>query len=104
MTTVLGLQGKTRRRLRTTNGVERLNEEIRRRERVIDIFANRESAIRLIGVLLMEIDEAWTTGRRCLDMEAYWAWKEQQASSAQTAKVHTLQGQPGELWCGEHRR
>ncbi|GMA56780.1 IS256 family transposase [Alicyclobacillus sacchari] len=89
---VLGLPEKIRRRLRTTNGVERLNEEIRRRERVIRIFPNRESAIRLIGALLMEIDEAWTTGRRYLDMEAYWAWREQQASSAQTAKVHTLRG------------
>ena len=92
VTAVLGLPEKIRRRLRTTNGVERLNEEIRRRERVIRIFPNRESAIRLIGALLMEIDEAWTTGRRYLDMEAYWAWREQQASSAQTAKVHTLRG------------
>ncbi len=42
-----------RKRLRTTSGMERPNEEIRRRERVIRIFPNRESVIRLIGSLLI---------------------------------------------------
>ncbi len=42
-TAVLALPDPYRRRLRTTNSVERLNEEIRRRERVIRIFPNRES-------------------------------------------------------------
>ncbi|GAV22268.1 IS256 family transposase [Carboxydothermus pertinax] len=53
---VLELPERYRKRLRTTNSLERLNEEIRRRERVIRIFPNRESAIRLIGALLMEQD------------------------------------------------
>lgn len=57
VTAVLALPEKYRKRLRTTNPMERLNEEIRRRERVIRIFPNRESAIRLIGALLMETDE-----------------------------------------------
>jgi transposase-like protein len=43
VTAVLALPEKYRRRLRTTNSVERLNEEIRRRERVIRIFPNRQS-------------------------------------------------------------
>ncbi len=60
-TAVLALPLYYRTRLRTTNGVERLNEEIRRRARVIRIFPNRESALRLLGALLMEQDEAWTT-------------------------------------------
>lgn len=54
-TAVLMLPERYRKRLRTTNGMERLNEEIRRRERVIRIFPNRESVVRLIGALLMEI-------------------------------------------------
>ena len=58
-TAVLNLPEKYRRRLRTTNGVERLNEEVRRRERVICIFPNRESVIRLVGALLMEFDNKW---------------------------------------------
>jgi len=65
-TAVLELPEQYRRRLRTTNGLERLNEEIRRRERVIRIFPNRESAIRLIGALLMEIDEKWEVARDIL--------------------------------------
>ncbi|MCM3712458.1 transposase, partial [Sporosarcina luteola] len=41
-----------RKSIRSTNGVERLNEEIRRRERVIRIFPNTQSAFRLIGAVL----------------------------------------------------
>lgn len=57
-----------RRRIRTTNCVERLNEEIRRRTRVVRIFPNRESALRLIAALCVEQSEEWETGRRYLDM------------------------------------
>ena len=73
---VLALPAPYRVRLRTTNGVERLNEEIRRRERVIRIFPNRESVIRLLGALLLEQDEVWTTGKRYFDMTAYCLWRE----------------------------
>jgi putative transposase len=59
-TAILALPAPYRQRLRTTNAVERLNEEVRRRERVIRIFPNRESVVRLLGALLMEQDEAWT--------------------------------------------
>ena len=68
---VMYLQEKYRRKLRTSNGLERLNEEIRRRDRVIRIYPNEASAIRLIGALLMEVDERWTSGRKYMDMQAY---------------------------------
>lgn len=55
--------------------MERLNEEVRRRERVIRIFPNRESAIRLLGAVLMERHEQWTTGHRYFDMATYWQWR-----------------------------
>lgn len=74
-TAVLALPLAYRKRLRTSNGQERLNEEIRRRERVIRIFPARASVIRLLGALLMEQDEAWSTGKRYLDMTAYWQWR-----------------------------
>lgn len=45
---------KYRVHLTSTNSLERLNQEIRRRERVIRIFPNTQSAFRLIGALLME--------------------------------------------------
>jgi len=46
------------------------------RERVIGIFPNEESALRLIGAVLMEIDESWTTGNRYLDMTEYLLWRD----------------------------
>jgi transposase-like protein len=58
-----------RRRIRTTNGLERLNQEIKRRTRVVRIFPNRESCLRLVSAMSMESSEEWITGRRYLDME-----------------------------------
>ncbi|MEW6524852.1 MAG: transposase, partial [Bacillota bacterium] len=72
---VMALPERYRKRLRTINGVERLNQEVRRRERVIRIFPNEESAMRLMGAVLLEIDEAWTTGHRYFDMAEYGEWK-----------------------------
>ena len=57
-----------RRRIRTTNGLERLNQEIKRRTRVVRIFPNRESCLRLVTALCVEQSEEWVTGRRYLDM------------------------------------
>ncbi len=72
---VMALPAPYRKRLRTTNGPERLNEEVRRRERVIRIFPNLEAAQRLLGAVLQELDEAWSTGHRYFDMTEYWAWR-----------------------------
>ena len=58
-----------RRRIRTTNGLERLNQEIKRRTRVVRIFPNREACLRLVSALAVEQSEEWLTGRRYLDME-----------------------------------
>lgn len=74
---VLNLPFSLRRRLRTTNGIERLNEEIRRRERVIRIFPNEESLLRLIGALLMETHDVWQSGKVYLDMTACPSQREQ---------------------------
>ncbi|WP_179090251.1 IS256 family transposase [Paenibacillus sp. FSL H8-0548] len=62
-------------RLRTSNGIERVNGEIRRRERVIRIFPNREAVVRMIGAVLMEIEEHWETSRKFMDMTAYHEWR-----------------------------
>jgi transposase-like protein len=76
---VLSLPEKYRVRLRTTNGMERLKEEMRRRERVIRIFPNEASALRLIGALLAEQHEVWSTGKRYFDMAEYFEWKTAQS-------------------------
>ena len=57
-----------RRRIRTTNGLERLNQEIKRRSRVVRIFPNERSCLRLVSALAVEHSEEWITGRRYLDM------------------------------------
>lgn len=76
----LALPDPYRQRLRTTNGLERLNEEIRRRETVIRIFPNEASALRLLGALLMEQDETWSTGRRYFMMQTYLDWRREKAA------------------------
>lgn len=57
------------RRLRTTNGLERFHEELRRRSRVVRIYPNRAALARLMGALIIEQDERWLTDRRYLNME-----------------------------------
>ena len=82
VTAVLSLPPSIRRRLRTTNGLERVNEELRRRERVIRIFPNDLSLCRLMGALLMEIHEEWQTGRMYLNLNEYLAGKAQPSDTA----------------------
>ena len=72
---VLALPEKYRRGLKSTNMQERLIQEVRRRERVIGIFPNEASALRLIGALLAELHEDWQ-GRRYLCMEEFHEWWE----------------------------
>jgi putative transposase len=55
-------------RIRTTNGLERLNQELKRRTRVIRIFPNREACLRLVTALCIEQSEEWESGRQYLDM------------------------------------
>ena len=58
-----------RQRIRTTNGLERFHQEIKRRTRVVRIFPNRASCLRLVTALAVEQSEEWVTGRRYLNME-----------------------------------
>lgn len=74
MVAILPLPEKYRRRLRSTNMQERLNEEIRRRERVIRIFPNDAAAIRMVGALLAEKNDDWQE-RAYFDMTEYHEWK-----------------------------
>jgi len=55
-------------RIRTTNMVERLHREVRRRTRVVSIFPNEKSCLRLISAVLMETSEDWLSGRVYLKM------------------------------------
>ena len=58
-----------RRLIRTTNGVERLHREVRRRARVVSIFPNPASCLRLVTAVLAEISDEWLTGRLFLSFQ-----------------------------------
>lgn len=70
--TIMALPSKYRIPLRTSNIIERENREIRRREKVIQIFPNAESIIRLIGAVLMDDHNDWSVGHRLFDMKEYY--------------------------------
>lgn len=57
-----------RKKIRTSNGIERVNKEIKRRTRVAVLFPNPESALRLVTGVIIEIHEEWVTGKQYLDM------------------------------------
>jgi len=73
-----------RRRMKSTNMLERFNEELKRRSRVIRIFPNEESCIRLMGTMCIEQSEEWETGRVYLtikeeqfkELNREWIWHE----------------------------
>jgi len=71
ITVVFSLPLKYRKKMRTSNGIERLNEEIRRRDRAIRIYPSDDSVMRIIGTVLIEQSEAWSTDRLYIDMAEY---------------------------------
>lgn len=70
--TIMYLPMKYRQSLRTSNIIERENREIRKREKVIQIFPNIESALRLLGAVLMDDHNDWSTRHRLFDMTEYY--------------------------------
>jgi transposase-like protein len=65
---ILALPRHHRRRLRTSNAIEVVNREIKRRTRVATLFPNEASCLRLVTAVVMEISQDWQTGRRYLNM------------------------------------
>ena len=57
------------RRLRTTNVLERLNLEFKRRTKKIGSFPSEQSLLRLVGSIMIDINEEWITGRKYMNME-----------------------------------
>ena len=68
--TVFAFPAAHLRRLRTSNGLERLNKEIKRRTRVATLFPNEASVLRLVSAVLSEISDDWETERSYLNMKA----------------------------------
>jgi transposase-like protein len=67
--TVFALPAEHRVRMRTTNGLERINKELKRRTRVATLFPNAASCLRLVSALLAEQDEEWMTAKIYLTMK-----------------------------------
>jgi len=75
-----------RRRLRSTNGLERFHQELKRRSRAVRIFPNRRSCLRLVSALAMEQSEEWLTSHRYLTMA-----QQEQEEVQQEAQEASLQ-------------
>lgn len=73
--TVLAFPPEHRKRIRTTNGLERLNQEIKRRTAVVRVWPNRQACLRLVTALCAEQSDEWVSGPRYLDMELLREWK-----------------------------
>jgi transposase-like protein len=67
--TVFSLPEHKRKRLRTSNMSENLNDQIKRRTKVAGLFPNTSSILRLVTAILMEISEEWETGKAYLNIK-----------------------------------
>jgi transposase-like protein len=67
--TVFTLPAAHQKRMRTSNALERVNQELKRRTRVARVFPNEASLLRLITALLCETSDDWETGKIYLNME-----------------------------------
>jgi transposase-like protein len=68
--TIFSLPNAHQRKLRTSNALERVNQELKRRTRVASLFPNEASVLRLITALLVEISEQWEIGKIYLNMKS----------------------------------
>jgi len=88
--TILELPECYQKRLRTSNLAERVNEEIRRRQRVIRIFPNEKSALRIIGAWLADLNDRWFMSAKYFNMKEYWDWKNSDEVKKEESNVINL--------------
>ncbi|VVH56109.1 hypothetical protein BAZOLSSOX_626 [uncultured Gammaproteobacteria bacterium] len=64
----MGLCEFNRKRLRTSNMIERLNQSVKQRTKVAKIFANEDSCLRLVSAVVMEISDEWQSSKAYLSL------------------------------------
>jgi transposase-like protein len=81
-------------RIYSTNPLERLNKEVKRRTRVVEVFPTDGSVERLVGTLLLEIDDEWQVGRRYFSLESMHKLAEPELPSVLVADAGPLKLEP----------
>jgi transposase-like protein len=70
LATAQALKWLCRSQIHSTNPIERLNREIKRRTNVVSIFPNEAAIVRLVGAILLEQNDEWAVSRRYMTLEA----------------------------------
>ena len=74
-------------RIYSTNPLERLNKEVKRRTNVVGVFPDRASVVRLAGAVLLEIADDWLVGRRDFSLESMARLNEPEHAGSRTSAV-----------------
>lgn len=69
-----------RTQIHSTNPLERLNAEVKRRTNVVGIFPNDRAIIRLVGALMLEQNDEWSLQRRYMQLEGLQSLSENQSA------------------------
>lgn len=73
--------------LRTSNVLERINRELKRRSNVVSVFPNRQSLLRLMGSVLLEENDAWQAARVCFSKKSLQVLESKAPRLLEIAKV-----------------
>ena len=88
------------RKISSTNTLERLNREIRRRSKVVGIFPNKASYVRLITTYLMEYEEEWESTRAYVSVQSFLTLGLAERKISQKGRIAS----PNEVFTGKMRK
>jgi hypothetical protein len=86
-------------RIFSTNVLERLHREVKRRTDVVGVFPDVPSAVRLVGAVLLEIDDEWQVERRYFSLESRHKLTEPQGTATPALPLRLAPVREGLRWC-----